>query len=565
MLLSKMFLPTLREFPSDAEVISHKLMTKAGMIRKVAAGVYSILPLGVRVMKRVEEIVRREMDLSGAQEVSMPTVIPGELWKETDRWDFYGKELTRFKDRHDRDFCLGPTHEEVITDMVRDDVKSYKNLPLNLYQIQTKFRDEIRPRFGLMRGREFIMKDAYSFHETQESLDQEYKNMYDTYTRIFTSCGLHFKAVEADTGQIGGSSSHEFMVLAETGEDDIATCTKCDYAANIEKAEIAFPVDCYPHHEESFKTITEVETIDKKTIEEVSEFLSIEKEKFIKTIVFSTDKGLKIVLVRGDHEVNEVKVKNFFNVNEIELAGDEEIEKDLDSISGYIGPVGLYCKGSKADIVADFSIREIFEGVTGSNKKDFHLMSVLPGRDFTTKYADLRLVTESDPCPKCKGKIEIKKGIEVGHIFKLGTKYSESMNATFLNKDGKAKPFIMGCYGMGIGRTAAAAIEQNNDDNGMIWPKEISPFDLHFVVINEKDSDVMAKAMEIYNDLQAQGFSVLMDERNERPGVKFKDADLIGVPMRATISKKTLAEDSLEIKGRRESEAKLVKISDFKI
>ncbi|MEK7312894.1 MAG: proline--tRNA ligase [Deltaproteobacteria bacterium] len=558
MRLSRMFLHTLKETPSDAEVVSHKLMLRSGMIRRVAAGIYNLLPLGLRSIRKVEAIVREEMNRAGAQEVMMPIVLPSELWKESGRWDFYGKELLRIKDRHERDFCLGPTHEEAVTDMVRNDVRSYRQLPINLYQIQTKFRDEIRPRFGLMRGREFIMKDAYSFHATEECAEREYKNMFDAYTRIFERCGLEFRAVEAETGQIGGSFSHEFMVLAETGEDAIASCVSCSYAANIERAQIREELREEQGSASTIeKPLERVSTPGVKSVEEVSGFLKIPPSMLIKTLIYSTEKGAIAALVRGDAEVNEAKLQRASGVKTLALADEETVKEATGAPSGFAGPLGL-----KIPVYADYGVRNISSGVTGANQADAHIMNVSPKRDFKAIYADLRVVRAGDGCPSCKGAFEIKRGIEVGHIFKLGTKYSESMKALFLDDKGAEKPIIMGCYGIGIGRTAAASIEQNHDEAGIIWPPPLAPFDCIIVPVNVNDEETSKASEALYSELSSNGLSALYDDRDERAGVKFKDADLIGIPVRLTVSAKTLKEGSFEIKKRNEKESRLVKISD---
>lgn len=546
-----MFLHTLKETPSDAEVVSHKLMLRSGMIRKVAAGIYSLLPLGLRSIRKVEAIVREEMNRAGAEEVMMPMVLPAELWKESGRWDFYGKELLRVKDRHEREFCLGPTHEEAVTDIVRGYVRSYRRLPVNLYQIQTKFRDEIRPRFGLMRGREFIMKDAYSFHATEECAEREYKNMFDAYTRIFERCGLEFRAVEAETGQIGGSFSHEFMVLAETGEDAIASCVSCSYAANIEKAEIRQEPENVASIE---KPMERVSTPGRKSVEEVSGFLKIPPTVLIKTLIYSTEKGAIAALVRGDAEINEAKLRRVSGVETLNLADEKTVKEATGAPSGFAGPVGL-----SIPIYADYGVRNISSGVTGANRADAHIMNVSPKRDFKAIYADLRVVSAGDGCPRCKAAFEIKRGIEVGHIFKLGTKYSESMKALFLDDKGVEKPIIMGCYGIGIGRTAAASIEQNHDEAGIIWPPPLAPFDCIIVPVNVNDLETSKASEALYSELSSEGLSVLYDDRDERAGVKFKDADLLGIPVRLTVSAKTLTQGSFEIKRRNEKESRLVK------
>ncbi len=554
-----MLIPTLKETPSDAEVISHKLMLRAGMIRKVAAGVYNYLPLGFRTLKKVENIVREEMNRAGAQEVLMPMVVPAELWQESKRWDFYGKELLRFKDRHDREFCLGPTHEEVITDMVRREVKSYRQLPINLYQIQTKFRDEIRPRFGLMRGREFIMKDAYSFHATEESAEAEYKKMYDTYCRIFERCGLKFRAVEADTGSIGGSFSHEFMVLAESGEDAIASCNTCNYAANVEKA-VARSKRYPPEHREAEKLAQRVETPGKKSVEEVTAFLKISAEKLVKTLIFKADDRIVAALVRGDHEINEIKLKNVLNATELALADQAAVERVTKAPSGFAGPLGL----SGVEIYADHAVEHMSNFVVGGNEKDIHLMNVNTPGDFVVKgFYDIRNVVVGDHCPRCEnGRMELHRGIEVGHIFKLGIKYSEAMKATFLDENGKESLIIMGCYGIGVGRTAAAAIEQGNDENGIIWPMPIAPFQVIISALNIKDEQVKQTAESIYKSLSDAGVEVLLDDRDERAGAMFKDADLIGIPVRITVGAKNLKDGNVEMKLRKSPEVSLVKVDE---
>ncbi len=554
MRMSKLHVPTLKEDPADAEVISHRLMLRAGMIRKLTAGVYSYLPLGYRSLRKVEQIVREEMDASGAQEVFLPMVQPAELWRESGRWDYYGTELLRFKDRHERECCLGPTHEEVITDLVRRDVRSYRDLPLNLYQIQTKFRDEIRPRFGLMRGREFVMKDAYSFDATEEGAEAAYLIMRDAYERIFKRCGLQFRAVEADSGPIGGSFSHEFMVLANTGEDIVVSCDSCDYAANLEKAEIK---PCSPTEKTTGSEPRKVATPSMKTIEEVSQFLGVTPSQLIKTLILRTDKGPVAVLLRGDHELNDIKVKNYLAASEIELADERLINEITGGPMGFSGPVGL----SGVTILADHAIRGMESAVVGANEKDFHLIDVSPLTGFKVDaYGDFRSALAGDPCPRCQGKLVMSRGIEVGHIFKLGTKYSESMNATFLDPDGKETLMIMGCYGIGVSRTVAAAIEQNHDDDGIIFPPPLAPFSVMITTVGAKSDEIDAAAQSIYEKLWQSGFDTLLDDRNERPGVKFKDADLIGIPVRLTIGKKALAEGKVELRSRRKKETVLVEI-----
>jgi prolyl-tRNA synthetase len=577
MLYSRLLIPTLKEDPAEAEVISHKLMMRAGMIRKIAAGIYTYLPLGWRTVRKVAEIVRQEMDRAGAQEILLPIVQPAELWIESGRWDYYGKELLRLKDRHEREFCLGPTAEEVITDLVRREVKSYRQLPINLYQIQTKFRDEIRPRFGLMRGREFIMKDGYSFHKDVESAETEYWNMYETYKRIFTRCGLNFRAVEADTGNIGGSFSHEFMVLAETGEDFIASCDSCDYAANVEKAECKpheivdkkrIPREMLDEEEEGEKPLEKVSTPDKKTVEEVAAFLGVKPSKLVKTMIYKVtgkpNTDVVAVLVRGDHEINEIKLKRDASFwlsaeVEVELADKETVERVTGAPSGFAGPVGL----KDVPIIADQALEGMTNFIVGGNEADTHLKNVNFDRDFSPptamwegathsfRHFDLRNIVSGDPCPKCgEGKIEIFKGIEVGHIFMLGTKYSEAMKCTFLDDDGTEKPMIMGCYGIGVGRTAAAAIEQNNDKDGIIWPAPLAPFEAVVLPLNINNQAVMDASREIYNALLNAGVEALLDDRDLRAGFKFKDADLIGFPVSVVVGEKNLNLGVVEVKRR---------------
>ncbi len=552
---SRLFLPTLKEVPAEAEVISHKLMLRAGMIRKLASGIYSYLPLGLRALRKVEDIVREEMNRAGAQEVLLPMVQPAELWLETGRWEKYGKELLRLKDRHGRDCCLGPTHEEVITDLVRKEVRSYRDLPLNLYQIQAKFRDEIRPRFGLMRGREFIMKDAYSFDVDEEALEVTYQAMYQAYCRIFERCGLDFRPVEADTGSIGGHASHEFMVLADTGEDTIACCTQCKYAANVELAPVVEKNGpSAASTEEAQEEMREVSTPGKRTVEEVTAYLNVLPERLVKTLLFTTEAGPVAALVRGDHELNEVKLMRILGVEEISLADEDTVRELTGSPVGFAGPIGL---SSNVKILADNSLRNLKNFVCGANKKDTHFMGVNWGRELPEpEFYDLRVITQDDPCPKCGGVIELKKGIEVGHVFKLGTKYSEAMGATFLDSQGRERPIVMGCYGIGIGRTVAAAIEQNHDDNGIIFPIPIAPFQVIVTVVNTKDEAMVQAAEGIYKGLVEQGIEVLLDDRKERAGVKFKDADLIGIPLRITVGKKV--KDSGEVEFTTRSDGKTV-------
>ena len=554
MRMSQLFIPTLREVPADAEVISHQLMLRAGMIRKLTSGIYSYLPLGLRVLKKIEQIVREEMNSAGAQEVLLPGVQPGELWQESGRWSEYGKELLRFEDRHQRPYCLGPTHEEVITDLVRGEVRSYRRLPLNLYQIQTKFRDEIRPRYGLMRGREFIMKDAYSFDAEEAGAEKSYHAMYEAYRKIFARCGLKFRAVEADTGAIGGSYSHEFMVLAETGEDTIVSCNNCDYAANLEKAEVRISD---PEKESDQSVLSELECIPTpgvRTIEELSSFLKIPEDKIIKTIIYVTPEEPIAVLVRGDHEVNEAKLKAYLKTQLLELADPRTIEEVTGAPVGFAGPVGL-----KIRMIADWAVKFIGNGVMGANREDNHYMNGNRGRDYDVEeFADLRVIRQGDICVRCGGKIVFFKGIEVGHVFKLGTKYSEAMGATYLDKNGVDRHLVMGCYGIGISRTAAAAIEQNNDEDGIKWPVPIAPFHVYVLPINVKDSEIVEASESIIQDLEKLGVETLFDDRDERPGIKFKDADLMGIPLRIIIGSKNLKKGVLEMKVRDDGETVMV-------
>ncbi|MFI3272699.1 MAG: proline--tRNA ligase [Pseudomonadota bacterium] len=559
MRFSRMYIPTLKDAPADAEVISHKLLVRAGMIRKLTSGIYAFMPLGLRALNKVANIVRAEMNSAGAQELLLPMVQPADLWKETGRWEFYGKELLRFLDRHSRDYCLGPTHEEVITDLVRGEVRSYRQLPINLYQIQTKFRDEIRPRFGLMRGREFVMKDAYSFDRDQAGCDASYKIMYDAYMRIFSRLGLRFRAVEADSGSIGGSFSHEFMVLAETGEDTIAVCTKCQYAANVERAEIiAGDVAETP---EAIGPMEEIDTPNVHSIDELTVFLGAPAATMAKTLLFVADGKPVAVMVRGDHEVNDVKLKNLLDATEVELASPEQVREWTQAPVGFAGPVGL---NGVTRIFADNALRGNAGWLVGANKGDTHLKNVVLPRDAKIEaYADLRLITLNDCCPRCGGPIELPQGIEVGHVFKLGTKYSKEMKATFLDEQGKEQVMIMGCYGIGVSRVLAASVEQNNDDCGIVFPPPIAPFDVSLLLLDVKSDEAIAKANELEGLLEAEGLDVLYDDRAERPGFKFKDADLIGAPMQVIVGGKGLARGIIEAKNRRTGEKVELPVDGF--
>jgi len=552
---SQFFIPTVKEIPAEAEIVSHQLMLRAGMIRKLTAGIYTYLPYGLLAIKNTEAIVREEMDRAGAIELLLPGVQPGDLWMESGRWDYYGPELLRFKDRHKRESCLGPTHEEVITDLVRREIHSYKQLPINLYQIQTKFRDEIRPRFGIMRAREFIMKDAYSFDIDEEGSNLSYKKMYAAYEAIFKRCGLKFRAVEADTGPIGGSFSHEFMVLSDSGEDDIVSCQDCKYASNLEKAEVKiWESDSKNIEKEEDRQI--VDTPEMRTIDEVTKFLSIGPEKLVKTLIYQTEHGPIAALVRGDHELNETKLRNVLNVQELTMADPETVSDVTGAPMGFAGPIGL-----KVRILADFAIKEMKNMVMGANKNDQHVLNVNEGRDFQVEqYADLRMITSSDPCPRCGGKIVFGKGIEVGQVFKLGTKYSTALKANFLDKNGREIPIIMGCYGIGIGRVLAAIIEQSRDENGIIFPISISPFEVTILPLEIHEATVRKVAENLYQHLTNLGLAVFLDDRDERPGFKLKDADLLGIPVRATVSLRTLKSDSIEIKLRSKPDLRLLSI-----
>ncbi len=554
MRMSNMLIATLREVPAEAEIASHQLMLRAGLIRKMSSGIYNHLPLGVKVLKNVEEIIREEMEAKGAQELLCSAIIPAELWQESGRWDAYGAEMFRVKDRGNRDYCLGPTHEEVFTSTVKNEIKSYKQLPINLYQIQTKYRDERRPRFGVMRSREFIMKDAYSFDKDQEGLDIAFNKMHDAYVNIFNRCGLDAKCVEADSGAIGGSNSAEFMVKSEVGEDDIVFCTACDYAANIEKAEaIAEKAE-----EEALQEMKKVETPNSRTIEEVSEFLNVDTKKTVKTLLYNVDGKTVAVLVRGDREVNEVKVANASNATgDIELASHEQVMEATNAQTGFAGPVGI-----KVDLLlVDEEVKNMYNIIVGANETGYHLTGVNYGRDFEGVVGDFRNVEEGEKCPKCGGKITIAKGTEVGHIFKLGTKYSESMNAKFIDENGKEQPFIMGCYGIGVTRTVASIIEQHHDENGIIWPLEVAPYKVSVIAVNSKDEEQMKIAEEIYNNLRSLGLDVLFDDRKERAGVKFKDAELMGIPMRVVVGKK-ITDGEVEFRLRTSSDNEIIKIDE---
>ena len=548
---SNLYAPTLRNTPAEAEIVSHQLMYRAGMIRKVAGGMYTFLPLGWRVIRKIEQIIREEMDAAGGQEVMMPILQPGELWQESGRWSAYGAEMMRMKDRHGRDFCLGPTHEEMITDLVRDELHSYKQLPVMLYQIQDKFRDERRPRFGLMRSREFIMKDLYSFDKDPEGMMVSYQKMYDAYSKIYTRMGLEYRPVEADSGAIGGGHSHEFTVLADAGESNIAYCSQCDYAASDEKAELK--PETMPTEEAL--PLEKVSTPGTNTIESLCDFLKIPAEKTIKAVAYQTDTDeLVLVFIRGDHDVNEVKVLNQVEgALELRMA-DEDVIQAAGGCPGFMGPIGIK-KGTH--VFVDASVMNVQNGVTGANEKDVHYKNVNPQRDFDKDaivISDFRMVKEGDPCPHCGAPMKMTRGIEAGQVFALGTKYSAAMGATFLDEQGKEQPLYMGCYGIGVGRTMAAAIEQNNDKDGIVWPRAIAPFEVIVAVVNAKKDDQLAYGEEIYKECQAAGIDTLLDDRKERAGVKFKDCDLIGYPLRVTIGPKAVEGDTIEIKVRKTGE-----------
>ena len=559
MRLSKTLVPTLKEAPAEAEIPSHIFMVRGGYLRKVAAGVYSFLPLGWRVVQKIARIIREEMNRAGASEVFLPAVIPAELWKESGRWDKYGAQLLRIKDRKGGDFVIGPTHEEAIVDLVRGDVRSYRQLPLNLYQIQTKFRDELRPRAGLMRGREFIMKDAYSFHADDQDATREYRNMYEAYQRIFQRCGLAFRAVEADTGAIGGSMSHEFQVLAETGEDALVACDRCDYAANVEQAESRLVDPGTVTAPMGLEALAKVSTPGKGSIEDVSAFLQLPATRFVKTLIYLGDGKPVAVLVRGDRTVNEVKLKKAIGAAEVVMASEATVREATGAPLGFAGPVGL-----KIPVWGDNEVRGLSNFVVGANEVDSHFRGVNLGRDFTTAgFADLRQAAPGDRCPRCdEGTFKGYRGIEVGHVFFLGKKYSEPMKANFLDADGKEKPMVMGCYGIGVTRIAAAAIEQNHDKDGIVWPTPIAPYEVALLSLQGDDATLRAACDKVYEDLQAAGIEVLYDDRDERPGVKFKDADLIGIPWRVALGKKGLAEGIVEVKARRSPEVQKVKLEE---
>lgn len=559
MLASRLYSPTLRELPADAVVVSHQYMLKAGMMRKVGNGIYSFLPLAWRSIQKVEKIIREEINKTGAQEIMMPIVQPAELWQKTGRWDVFGPEMFKLKDRNDREYCLGPTHEELVTSLIQMDTTSYKQLPVSVYQIQNKYRDEKRPRFGLMRSREFIMKDGYTFDADEEGLDKQYKLMYDAYSRIFTRCGLTFRPVIADSGAIGGSGSHEFEVLADSGEADIVYCENCDFAANIEAVDpLTIKSDI---HNDKEKEI--VETPGQHTIEMVCDFLHAPVKQSVKAVVYNVDGLVVLAMVRGDHEVNETKIQHIYNAINVDMASDEDLKK-VGLTAGYISPIGLK-RTKEFDILVDPTVMEMQDACCGANEKDKHYIHVNPARDFKdVRVETVRQIEEGDACPHCGGKIVRCRGIEVGQVFKLGTKYSEALHATFLDNQGKSHPFVMGCYGIGVTRTVAASIEQNHDADGIIWPVAIAPYEVVIVPANNKSEEVMAAAKKLYDSMEDSRDEVVLDDRNERAGIKFKDADLIGYPVRVTIGKKWQQSGSVEIKIRRSGEVVEVPLEEAK-
>lgn len=559
MLASRLYSPTLRELPADAVVVSHQYMLKAGMMRKIGNGIYSFLPLAWRSIRKVEKIIREEINKTGAQEIMMPIVQPAELWQKTGRWDVFGPEMFKLKDRNDREYCLGPTHEELVTSLIQMDTTSYKQLPVSVYQIQNKYRDEKRPRFGLMRSREFIMKDGYTFDADEEGLDKQYKLMYDAYTRIFTRCGLTFRPVIADSGAIGGSGSHEFEVLADSGEADIVYCENCDFAANIEAVD-PLTVKCDIHNDKEKEL---VETPGQHTIEMVCDFLHAPVVQSVKAVVYNVDGLVVLAMVRGDHEVNETKIQHIYNAINVDMASDEDLKK-VGLTAGYISPIGLK-RTKDFDILVDPTVMEMQDACCGANEKDKHYIHVNPARDFTdVRVETIRQIQEGDVCPHCGGKIVRCRGIEVGQVFKLGTKYSEALHATFLDNQGKSHPFVMGCYGIGVTRTVAASIEQNHDDDGIIWPVAIAPYEAVIIPANNKSEEVMAAARKLYEDMEDSRDEVVLDDRNERAGIKFKDADLIGYPVRVTIGKKWQQSGCVEIKIRRSGEVVEVPLEEAK-
>ncbi len=552
MFYSKLLIPTLREAPADAEVASHKLMVRAGYIRKLASGVYTMLPLAYRVIRKIENIIREEMEAKDAQELLLPIVMPAEIWQETGRWDAYGKELLRFKDRGDRDFVIGPTHEEAITDLVRHEIRSYRDLPKNLFQIQTKFRDEIRPRFGIMRSREFIMKDAYSFDRDEKASHEVYQKMFEAYKNIFTRCGLEFRPVEAATGTIGGSKSHEFQVLAKSGEDEIVSCDSCEYSANVEKAQIRKPEIRSQESEDRRGRHQKVETPGQKTVEEVSAFLKVKPNQIVKTLILETDQGPVAALVRGDHALKEIKLKDALGWEWCHFAEEEIIKKVTGGPSGFSGPINL-----DIPIYADYEVANMQDFVVGANAVDLHLTQVNLGDFKVTEFLDIRRAISGDPCPRCQGTFKEFRGIEVGQVFYLGTKYSQAMKAVYLDEEGKEQTIVMGCYGIGVGRTAAAAIEQNHDERGICWPLPIAPFAVEILPLST-NGQAREVADKLYAELKQNNIEVLFDDRDLRPGVKFADADLIGIPYQIIVGERGLKQGVVEVKKRKTGQVEKV-------
>lgn len=558
-LASRLYSPTLREIPAEAVVVSHKYMLKAGMIRKIVGGIYVYMPLAWRTLQKIEAIIREEINKTGAQEIQMPIIQPAEIWQQTGRWAVYGDEMFRLQDRHGRQYCLAPTHEEMVTTLVHMDTSSYKQLPVSLYQIQNKYRDELRPRFGLMRGREFIMKDGYTFDKDWEGLDKQYHLMYDAYTRIFTRCGLHFRPVLADSGAIGGSTTHEFEALADSGEADVVYCEDCDFAANTE-AVLPNTLSCAVHNDKPYEM---VETPGQHTIQMVCDYLRAPVEQSVKAVVYKLDDTVVLAMVRGDHEVNEVRLQNLFGADTVSMASEEDLAR-CGLTAGYISPIGLK-KVKDFEIVVDKTVMEMEDAVCGANQKDRHYIHVNPARDFgDVKVETIRMIDSHDVCPQCGGHIVIKKGIEVGQVFKLGTKYSEALGCTYLDQNGKSQPMVMGCYGIGVSRTMAAAIEQSHDEDGIIWPVAIAPYEVVIVPANNKDEAVMDAARSLYESLEEKRDEVVLDDRNERAGIKFKDADLIGYPVRVTIGKKWKETGNVEVRLRRSGETFEVPLAECK-
>ena len=552
---SKVFIPTMREVPSEAEALSHQLLLKAGLIKQSTSGIYSYLPLATRVLNHISKIIREEMENIDAVEILMPALQQAELWEESGRWGAYGPELMRLKDRNGREFALGPTHEEVVTSIVRDELKSYKQLPLTLFQIQSKFRDEKRPRFGLLRGREFIMKDAYSFHADEASLDQTYQEMYNAYSRIFKRVGINARPVVADSGAIGGNHTHEFMALSEIGEDTIVYSENSDYAANIEKAEVKY----YPNEKHTdIKSLEKIETPNIKTAQELADFLNRPIDEIVKTMIFKVDGEFMMFLVRGHHELNDVKVKAYFETDNVEMATQDEIVNLLGANPGSLGPI----HNKDIKIIADNFVKDLNNIVVGANEDGYHYINANVERDFNIdEYGDFRFILEGEPLSDGSGNAKFAEGIEVGQVFKLGTKYSEAMNAKFLDNQGKAQPLIMGCYGIGVSRTLSAIVEQNNDENGIIWPKSVTPFDLHLIIINPKKEEQLELGDKLYSELQSR-YDVLYDDRKERAGVKFNDADLIGLPIRIVVGKNA-SEGIVEVKVRQTGESEEVHVNEL--